>query len=484
MKKLKMVVVLSMIMFFLGNIIYIEALDFEGKIHKNVYIENLDLSGLTKSEAKLKLDKIVNENNDLKLSYGEKIYTIKLSELNIIYKIDEMIDEAYSVGRGNGIISNLKMRMKLDMGETYVISLEYSYDNKSLEDYFSYLQNEINKEPISATIKIDNDTIVIQKETYGVKVDIEKLNEIILKKAETLFYETDELPVIQLKPTHLYEELSKINTILGSFETKFNKNMSGRVNNIYVTAQATSNILLSKQEEFSFNNYTSDKTFISKLKRAPVIRNGKLEDGLGGGMCQVSTTIYNAALYSGLEITNVRNHSIPSSYIEKGRDATVSSGNLDLKFKNNFDTPVLIYNKVYEDRIVSTIYGSKDDKKDIDIVTEVVEVLPKNTKYIDSDELYIGQKEIKQKGRVGYKVNTFRIYKNTSNQEKEFIFESYYPPVAEEILQGTKVKEIQPKPRNYKENNNKPNDNKGTDFHKKDNQYKHNDINHLDFEII
>lgn len=423
----------------------VETLELEGKIHKNVYIENIDFSGLTKSEAEIKLKDIIKNNDELNLHCGEKNYQIKLSELNINYKIKEAIEEAYSIGRGEGFISNIKTKVKLDMGETCKIDLKYTYDDKSIENYISYIKKEIDKEPINATIKIENDSIVLEKETYGVKVDTSKLKDILISKADKIILKEEQIPIGSIKPIHVQEELEKIDTVLGTFETRFNKNTVGRVNNIYVAAEATSNLLINPYEEFSFNNYTSNKSFVSKLKKAPVIRNGKLEDGLGGGICQVSTTIYNAALYAGLEITNVRNHSIPSSYIEKGRDATVSSGNLDLKFKNNFDTPILIYNKVFEDKIISTIYGNSSDKKDIEIVTETIKTIPKKIKYIDSDSLYIGQREIKKKGREGYKVNTFRVYNRQEEKVKELICECYYPPMAEEILQGTKRKEIIPK---------------------------------------
>lgn len=447
-----MVVVLSIIMFFLGNTININAFDLQGKIHKNVYIENVDLSGLTKEEAKVEINKLISQNEELRLSYGEKTYPIRLSELNINYKIDEMIEEAYKVGRQDGIISNLKTRVKLNMGKTHIITLRYSYEVKSIENFIGYIQKEIEREPISATIKVENDSIVLTKETYGIKVDTSKLKEILINKAENLFYSEDIIPVLIIKPLHIYEELSKVNTILGTYETKFNKSTEGRVNNIYVAAQATNNILISPYEEFSFNKHTSGSDFVSRLKEAPVIRNGRLEDGLGGGICQVSTTIYNAALYAGLEITNVRNHSIPSSYIEKGRDATVSSGELDLRFKNNFDTPILIYNKIDGDKIISIIYGNESDKKDIEIVTEIVNKYPNKTKYINSDKLYIGEEEIQKKGRAGYKVNTFRIYKNQNETKKELIFESYYPPMVEEVLQGTKQKEVKPKQNSNTEN--------------------------------
>ena len=145
--------------------------------------------------------------------------------------------------------------------------------------------------------------------------------------------------------------------------------------------------------------------------------------------------------YSGLEITSIKNHSIPSGYISKGRDATVCTGVIDFKFKNNLYTPVFIYNEVCENKIISTIYGAKQDKKDIEILTEIIEELPNKVQIKNSDELCKGEKKVFQKGREGYKVNTFRFYKD--NKVKEFINESYYPPLDEIILYGTREKDIE-----------------------------------------
>ena len=163
---------------------------------------------------------------------------------------------------------------------------------------------------------------------------------------------------------------------------------------------------------------------------------------------------YNAALYAGMDITSVKNHTIPSAYISKGRDATVSLGGIDFKFKNKFKTPILVYNEVYENRIVSTIYGNKEDKKEIEITTEIVETLPNKVVRKNSEEMYEGEKIVEQDGRVGYKVNTFRIYKLGKDTSKELVYESFYPPKDKVIIHGTKKKIIKKK-ENIKENNNK-----------------------------
>ena len=213
--------------------------------------------------------------------------------------------------------------------------------------------------------------------------------------------------------------------------------------------------MIGSGEEFSFNSIILNSNCVNKMKEAPVIVNGKLEKGLGGGICQVSSTIYNAALYAGMDITSVKNHTIPSAYISKGRDATVSLGGIDFKFKNKFKTPILVYNEVYENRIVSTIYGNKEDKKEIEITTEIVETLPNKVVRKTSEEMYEGEKIVEQNGRVGYKVNTFRIYKLGKDISKELVYESFYPPKDKVIIHGTKKKIIKEKENNNKEINKK-----------------------------
>ena len=246
------------------------------------------------------------------------------------------------------------------------------------------------------------------------------------------------IPIITIKPVYLYEDLSKIDTVLGRFETYFNSQNYNRSTNIKLAASATTNILLNQGEVFSFNSNIQNSNISKYLKEAPVIINGKSEKGRGGGMCQVSSTIYNAALYSGMSIISVRNHSIPSPYIEKGRDATVSGGIIDLKFKNNYKTPVYIYNQVMGNKIVCTIYGNKRDKQDIEIITEITDEINNRIIRKNSEKYDLGVKTIEQEGRKGYKVKTYRVYKNDFGNKSEYIGESYYPPQDKIIIYGTR----------------------------------------------
>ena len=442
MKRFRIILVLSAGIFFLGNISIAQSIGHNEKMYENIFIEEIDVSNLSKSEAKNKVEESINKNNKLSLVANDKVYNLNLNDIGVIYNINNSIEEAYNIGRNESVIKNVKIKIDLKFGGKKVVNIEYAYDNKKIDDYISYIEKEINTKPIDATIEVENNALKYTKETYGQKLDCNKLKEIILYKIKDREVKENQIPIIYEKPDRLYSQLSKIDTILGTYETHFNPKVENRVNNIKVAASTTSDIILDKSGEFSFNQYINSKKTKGKFKSAPVIINGKLQDGIGGGMCQVSSTIYNAALYSGLEITKVMNHSIPSAYISKGRDATVARGSVDLRFKNNYDTPVFIHNEVNNNKIVSTIYGNKEDKQNIEIITEIIKHVPNKIKIKTSDELYKGQREIFQKGRSGYKVNTFRIYKNKESDVRELIHESYYPPLDEIILYGIKPRHI------------------------------------------
>ena len=405
-----------------------------------MFINNIELSGLTKKEAKEKINKALDENKELNLKFNNQNYKIDINKLGTDYKVDELVQKAYLIGRDDSLLKDIKTKMKLKLGEKYVINLKASYDEKKINSYINFLEKDINVSPKNSIITVINGKLNIEQEIYGIKINTNELKKVIIYKIENLYLDDTDIPVIKIKPKYIYKDLCKIDTILGTYETCFNENNANRVNNIEVAANATNNTLLGFDEEFSFNDATHDKDTIAKFKKAPVIINGKLEEGLGGGICQVSSTIYNAALYAGLEIINVNNHTIPSGYIPKGRDATVTMGLIDLKFRNKFQTPILISNKIYDNKIVSTIYGSKEYKKDIEVITEIKSTLPNKVKMTNDDKLYKGEKSIEQRGQVGYKVYTFRVYKEKDGLTKEFIHESYYPPIDKIIRYGTKAK--------------------------------------------
>lgn len=414
----------------------------KSKIYNNIYIENIDMSGLTKEEAIDKLKESIYCNKEINFLYDEHIYPLNFDFIELNYNIEDTVEKAFNIGRNKNIVDNTKIKINLKLGDKINFRLEPKYNNEKINDYIEILCSQINKEPVDATINIEQDNIKVTDEVIGIKINKDTIRETIIDKIDELDFNETSIPINIIKPKYTYENLSKINSVLGSYKTKFNLSNYNRSNNIYIATNKTNNILLNNNEEFSFNNIIGQRSEQAGFKEAPVIINGEMQSGLGGGICQVSSTIYNAVLYSGLEITEARNHSIPSSYIEKGRDATVSYGAVDLKFRNNYQYPILIQNKVINDTIVTTIYGNDRYKREIDIVTELVETIPNKTIVKKSSIMYNGENFIQEKGRSGYKIKTYRIYKNKNGEilSKEYINESYYPPINKIIIKGTKIR--------------------------------------------
>lgn len=427
------------VLFYLGLNETCYASNKEGKIYKNIYIENIDVSGLTKNEAIKKINDLVYTNNIINLNCKDKIYTLNLNDINFKYEIEKATSNAYELSRKDNLLKNIKTKINLYLGNKINFELETKYEKEKLHLYINNLARSINIQPLNADIKINENEFIVSNEKNGINLNEKKLFEIINERLINKQYEDIEIPINKISAEYTYEELSKINTILGKYETEFNAENYNRSNNIKVAINNIDNMIIKPNGEFSFNKFIGRRSIERGFKEAPVIINGELKPGMGGGICQVSSTIYNSALYAGLEIVQAKNHSIPSAYIPKGRDAAVSYGNIDLIFKNNYSYPILIQNKVEGNKVVSIIYGNNQDKRQIDIDTCIVETIEPKTTIKDSKKLNQGSRKIESKGRKGYKVNTYRIYRKSDGEieKKEFINESYYPPKNKVIIKGT-----------------------------------------------
>ena len=426
------------IIFILTNNKIIYAINLNGKILNNVYVQDINLSDLTKEEATKKINSYIEQNNEFELFYNNESILVNKETLGVDYKVDELVDRAYSIGRDKDLITDMKTKISLKKGEKKIIPLTCSYNIKKVDNLIDKIYSKLYISPKDASAKIVDGNIVVYEEHKGQAVNKENLKDIIVYKIENLDSSQSEIPLDVLNPKYTYDQLMKIDTLLGSYETYFNPKRKNRVNNITVAAKSTSDILVNTNEKFSFNQQLRDNDAYNKLKVASIILNGKHDKGVGGGICQVSTTIYNAALYAGMDIVKITNHSIPSPYVTKGRDATVSNGSMDFVFKNN-NNPIIVHNEIFENKIVSKIYGCSSDKRNIEIETEIVETIKNKKIYKSDSKLQKGTKVVEQEGRLGYTVNTFRLYKsNNEILKKELVNTSYYPPCDEIILKGTK----------------------------------------------
>lgn len=421
-----------------GVILANEALKYPN-IYENVEVEGLPLGGMTKEAAM----KIVDEKfkpGELTLKHEQENWNLNFEAVGFSTEVEKAVNKAYEVGRGGNFVERTAEIVQLKMGKKIDIEVETKEDWDKVKGYVEQVSAQIDQAPSDAKISIGGSGgIVIVPETTGYSVDRTKLFETIKDAYEKNNVDFVEVPVKVTKAEVTQEFLSSINGILGEFSTKYNAGVAGRAHNISLAASKINGKILKPGEEFSFNN-TTGKTGVSQgFKNAPVIVKGKLEDGIGGGVCQVSSTLYNAALYAGMDITSRRNHSIPSAYVPHGRDATVYYGSIDFRFKNPYNHPIYVQAYGSGGYMVAKIYGNSGDKKHIELSTERTGTVPQKIEYKNDPTLEVGKEKVESAGGDGIKVTAYRTFiENGQRVKTEVLSRDSYPPRAKIILRGTK----------------------------------------------
>ena len=358
------------------------------KIHNNIIIENIYVGKMTQKEALNKLSKIYEIKN-FKIIYNDRIWDISPQNIELDYHIEESVNKAFNYTRSDNTWENIKRRTGLRVNKPYTIKLKATYSETKLSEELSKISNEINIDAQDATLKVEpSGEIKRTKSKIGKQVDLSRLKEEIYTMLNNKKIKDINLEVIDLKPRISTEEVESIDTILAQFSTSFNDSTS-RGSNIHVAGESTSDILLMPGDMFSYNRATGARTWNNGYKSAPIIVGGRVVNGEGGGVCQVSTTIYNAALLSGLKIDEVHNHTIPSRYAPRGRDASVSYGYTDLKFTNPFNHPIYIKNIVGNGAITTKIYGCKSDCQKI--IIKMKEEFSKDKITVQTYRLYLDE---------------------------------------------------------------------------------------------
>lgn len=429
MKKLLILLPLTIIVAILGGGFYIynNILNTE-TIYSGVKVENIDVSNMTKTDAYnfLKTKKEAEPlEKSMRLLYEEIEFGISLEQLGFKYDYDKAIDEAYELGREGDYLTRFKKIQNLKK-HSETIALEYDFDLGDVKDIVEDISQKINIDSKDAEFDFNAGNIRIKDEIIGRALDKDKLIGLIEANIEE--FKDINMPVNVDKPKYTREFYSQINGVIGEFSTSFKGSSYGRIENIKLSAKALSNKLLLPGEQLSYNETTGPRQKSSGYLDAPVIVAGDLTPGVGGGVCQTSTTLYNALLLADMKILKRSPHSLTPSYVPKGQDAAVATGYLDLVFQNDFDFPVYTLSKVVGDRLYFYIYGDTI-KKDytVKIDSELLQKIDYNIIENLDEAIAPGVKQLVQDGRTGYKVKTYKtIIKDGKTIERVPITTDYY----------------------------------------------------------
>jgi len=276
-----------------------------------------------------------------------------------------------------------------------------------------------------ARVRFNGATIERIPEVAGFKLDRSKLAEAALASFHS--QGPSEMPLVIDQKKVPDEELDKITEVMSEFSTRFSEGKASRSSNIRLAARKIDGIVLAPGESFSFNKTVGKRTREAGFREAGVYKDGKHDIDLGGGICQVSTTLYNAALFANLKINRRQNHSMPVPYVPIGRDAAVDYGSIDLSFQNTLDIPIAVNASVSTGKITFRILGMKDPGLAIKIESSDRRSWAVGEKVQPDPSLPAGKRKVIEKGSSGHSINTYRVvYKDGVEVKREALGRSHY----------------------------------------------------------
>ena len=411
------------------------------KIVSGVKIENIDVAGLSKDEAKSKIESIYNEKKqkDINLKYQDFETTINPELIETNYNTDKAIEEAINIGKDGNIFSNNYNILFAMMGKKN-IEVEMTINEEEAKNKIEEIGSNIPGIVVEPGYSIEGNKLIITNGKEGIKIDtenlikklklnlkdinnkeqnieipvinkepeeinIEKIYEEVhkevkdayytkepftiypevegvdfnLEEAKTILQEEKEQYEIELTITKPKVTIAQIGSeafpdLLGTYSTKYDGGNTDRTTNLRIACRKINDKVVLPGETFSYNKTLGERTPAAGYKNAKVYENGEVVDGIGGGICQISSTLYNSVLKANMDIVERRNHQFVTSYTPAGRDATVVYGLTDFKFKNNRDYPIKVVAYVGPGSITCEIKGAKKETEyEVKLESKVIE---------------------------------------------------------------------------------------------------------------
>lgn len=410
------------------------------KFLPGVRIASVVLRGLDAREATVKTEEWFEASGNAPVTFysDDYSYRIGLKELCVKPDIAQLVGEVWELERKRGIKSKF---LSMNGSQTVNYPMKITYEPEIIQTMVEEMGNALNRDFENAGLEVDSqDGLKIVAGRPGQKVDVDATFAGMPSQWED--FTALEVPIV-LKKTEpvVDEEQLKVMGELAAYTTWYNVGEVDRSHNLVLAAQAINSTAISPGEEFSFNRTVGERSYARGYRDALIINNGLFEPGLGGGICQVSSTIYNAALLAGMDITERHNHALAVTYVPLSRDATITYGIQDFRFKNNTTYPIYIRSVAGGGGLTVNIYGHLDFKQDISLSHVVDQVFNFEEFTEMRDDLAPGMEKIERKGQTGYRSRAFRNYldKNGRVTKTEQLSSDYYKPVNKIIFIGPTV---------------------------------------------
>lgn len=390
----------------------------EDTIKKGIFAGEIELSGKTAAQAEAEIEAYVEELQEVEitlLAADENEVVVKAGELGMTWVNQELVAEAVKLGRQGNVVQRYKALKDLEH-ENKVFDIELEFDMQLVSDILADECTKFDREAVDVSLERKNGEFRVVDGQIGYVLNVEasadKVYDFLTQKWN---HQECSIPleIAEDEPKGSAEELAQVTDVLGSFTTSYTSSGSSRSANVANGADLINGITLYPGEEFSTYEAVAPFTQANGYYMAGSYMNGKVVDSLGGGICQVSTTLYNTVLLSELEVTERHNHSMIVSYVEPSADAAIAeSSGKDFKFVNNTDYPIYIESFVDNKRITVNIYGkeTRSDNRKVRYESEILEINnPVDVINADASQPVGYINVLSGSAHVGYKARLWKV---------------------------------------------------------------------------
>lgn len=429
--------------------VYIHLRNYVNRVDKNVICDNvwigtMDVSGMTAKEASAALEEHMESDGavTVTLEADNGSAQAALSELGLSAEdVDELAQEAVDYGKTGSVFSRYRKQKNLEK-EKYVIREKFSLDQEQTEAVLNERAVPLVQGAVDASIQKTATSFEITPEQEGKALDVEATIEAVTDHLNDQWEHDDfavELQTKKEKPKITEEDLSTIQDELGSFWT--DAGGGDRWQNLKNGVDKLNGKILMPGETLSVGQTTGPFTPENGYVEAGAYENGQVVSDYGGGICQVSTTLYNAVIYAELEVVERSPHSMTVAYVKPSRDAAIAGDYLDFKFRNSYDTPIYIYGEINDsNQLRFIIYGKETRPKNrtVEYESETISTEPYGTVYKENTELAAGTTEVTGSPHDGVEAQLWKIvYEDGQEVSREVFNTSHYEKSDQVIEVGT-----------------------------------------------
>ncbi|MBR1470860.1 MAG: VanW family protein [Lachnospiraceae bacterium] len=414
-----------------------ESVERESVVFQGVHLGAVDISGMTIEQVAAAVENYyrqVCESEVTLIAAQNTPVKVRLNDLQPYWENQEVLEEVLSLTDGSDVIS--RYMLKKDIAQNGMeLPLQISFDNEKVTELLTEKCAVYDIPLENASLTRQNGQFIVQEGQAGEGVNISEaagmiqgglFNEVVAGNTEIT------LPLEELLPMGQAEELSQVKDLLGTFTTSFASSGSSRSANVSNGCRLINGTLLYPGEEFSAYNTIKPFTTENGYYLAGSYLNGKVVESLGGGICQVSSTLYNAVLRAELQVTERHNHSMVVSYVDKSADAAIAeSAGKDFRFVNSSEHPIYIEGYTADKKITFNIYGveTRDPGHKVEFKSEVLEENPPKSDSIIADAGQVVGYVSVTSAHIGYKAQLIKIvYENGKEVERTVVNSSTYNP--------------------------------------------------------